>query len=86
MLVPRPTNLSTQINVLNQNAAGDPVGLVYHSAHGSPILLACNAGGWNDCEVTFISEGDGVSRTFKPYITKDTGVPACTQDYIKILN
>lgn len=86
MLVPRPTNLSTQIFVLNKDAQGNPLGLVYNSPNGSPILLACNHDDWSDCEVTFISEGDGVSRTFTPYITKDTGVPACSQDYIKILN
>ena len=86
MLVPRPTVQKTQIMVKNIDENGNPVGLVYNSSHGTPFILACNQDGWCDFEISFISEADGVTRTFTPYITKDTCVPACTADYIKILN
>ena len=86
MIVPRPTVQKTSIKVLNKDKNGNPVGLVYNSANGAPIILACNSEGWCDCEVTFFSEADGVQRTFVPYLTKDTGVPACSESFIKVLN
>lgn len=87
MLVPRPTNVGTKVMVKNIDYnTGNPLGIVCNQANGNPIILACNASGASDCEVTFISDGDGVQRTFVPYVTLDTCKPACSESFIKILN
>ena len=87
MLVPRPTNVGTRVMVKNIDYnTGNPLGIVCNQANGNPIILACNASGPSDCEVTFISDGDGVQRTFVPYVTLDTCKPACSESFIKILN
>ena len=87
MLVPRPGGQNTGIRVLNIDPqTGEPVGLVYNSADGAPFILACNAEGKTDCEITFIPEESGEQRTFKVCLEESAYVPMCTDSEIKILN
>ncbi len=87
MIVPRPTNQKTRIMVKNIDPnTGDPVGLVYNSAFGTPFILACNASGKPDFEITFLSEAIGTERTFKVFVAEATSAPMCTDGDIRILN
>ena len=87
MIVPRPTGQKTAIRVLNFDPqTGDPLGLVFQSAEDTPFILACNASGKPDCEITFIPEMTGVQQSFKVYLSESTYDPMCTDSKIKILN
>jgi hypothetical protein len=81
------TGQKTAIRVLNFDPqTGDPLGLVFQSAEDTPFILACNAAGKPDCEITFIPEMTGVQQSFKVYLSESTYDPMCTDSKIKILN
>lgn len=87
MIVPRPDSAGTKVMVLNKDPlTGNPIGVICNQPNGNPILLACHADGTSDCEITFIFDGSGEQKTFIPYVTPDTGQPACSENDIIILN